>query len=542
MTVKPFTEASELQAGNGKPVGPLQEIGTSGITAWAGYIRQAYHSELRWPEVYPLFDRLRRSDPEISITRTVFNSLIRSVSFEWQLPDKPSSDDKRAQEFGDEVLDDMTGGYERWRDALIAYIPFMGWGLWEMVPGLRRAGWRPPGGTDNWRSKYDDGLIGIRRMAWRDQSSFDGWFMNDESGRVEGMYQFDIPNSRVLLPFDRCVHVTFGDTESPEGLSPLEAVWRLERIKYGLELVQGIGFEHSAGYLDIVSEKAKLTEADHTAIKKASRMIMSLQEGNYAAWPKGLSGDLKDVNFQAAGSLLEAIRYYGLLKLQLYAMSWMAIASTAGTGSYAAAQDASGMFIKIFNAMVEGFVAQMDDQFGAALFKWNADAFPGMTERPKLIATPIEKDLVLTDLATFVTMFAQNFPVGEDDVVAIRRRSGFLSETLPEEDVLAAAKQPEVDETEEETEEEIEGEEDDTTEPGEEEDVEDEIEDEDADLAFRPVAVGPDEQPTDVTHMATINEKDIDKAIREFKKWAEENDPRLAEWMDAEVKEEEEEE
>jgi hypothetical protein len=87
----------------------------------------------------------------------------------------------------------------------------------------------------------------------------------------------------------------------------------MERIKYGLEVVQGIGFEHAAGYLNVTAEKT-LTDSDKANIKAAARAIMTAQEGNYAAWPQGITGELTDVNFQAAAALLEAIRYYGLLK------------------------------------------------------------------------------------------------------------------------------------------------------------------------------------------------------------------------------------
>lgn len=55
----------------------------------------------------------------------------------------------------------------------------------------------------------------------------------------------------IILPLDNSLHITFGDANNPEVLSPLEAVWRLERLKYGYEVVMGIGSEHSAGRLKI---------------------------------------------------------------------------------------------------------------------------------------------------------------------------------------------------------------------------------------------------------------------------------------------------
>lgn len=516
----------ELQGSNGK----FDEIGTAGLQAWSGYLQQAYHSELRWPEVYPLFERIRRSDPEISIVRVIFGTLGRSMSIEWDLPEDPSDDDRKAQEFGYSVFEDMEGGIERWRDSLLAVTPFMGWSWWEMVPGLRRENWRPPDKEDPWRSDYNDGMLGVRRLAWRDPSSFSSWDLNDQSGRLRGMNQLDMPNPPVTIPLDQSVHITFGDAESPEGLSPLEAVWRLERLKYGLELVQGIGFEHAAGYLDVVSDKTTLTGEDHERIRKAARSIMSVQEGNYAAWPKGITGDLKDVPFAAAPSLLEAIRYYGLLKLQVYFMSWVAIATTAGAGAYAASQDFSYMTVQIFNAMMDGFVSQLDKQFGARLFEWNADRFPGMTERPHLHAPPIKKTLSLSELGGFIKAFGELFPLGEDDILAIRKESGFLPETLPpveEQPIEEPLPEEDLNDTGIEAEE------------NEAEETIDEAQDEagppEKEMQSRPLTVPANELPLDVTYIAAITDKDIQSALRKFRKWAKDNDPDLAEWLDAEV-------
>lgn len=528
MSIKPFAEVdsitANLQGGNG--AGKFAEIGTQGLQAWAGYLRQAYHAELRWPEVFPMFDRVRRSDPEIAIARVIFSTLGRSVTFDWQMPDDPNAADKKAFEWASTVFNDIEGGIEDWRDALLSYVPFMGWGWWEVLPGIRSKSWRAPG-NDEWRSKYDDGKIGIRRLAWRDHSSFYKWEMDDKSGRLYGMWQLDPPNPTVLLPLDRSLHITFGDAVSPEGLSPLEAVWRLERIKYGLELVQGIGFEHSAGYLNVSSEKTQLTESDHDAIRRAARAIMSVQEGNYAAWPKGLTGELKDVNFSAASAILETIRYYGLLKLQVYAMAWVAIASTAGTGAYSAVQDVSGMFIQIFNAMIEGFAGQLDRQVGERLFMWNS--FPGITQRPKIVATPIEKNLGLSELASFMQMFAKYFVIGDEDVIALRRRSGFLPEVLPEEGESAVVEQPDSGDDDDATPPTTDDGEGDTDEPKEttgDEPVETEM----ASNKFVPPA---GDNPLDVTYAAVIDPKDVKSAVNKLKRWAKTNDPDLYEWLTA---------
>src|SRR3990172_5483086 len=292
------------------------------------------------------------------------------MDIEVVLPDKPTSGDEAAGEFYESELDNQEGGVTKLLDMMVSYTPFLGWMWLEAVPGLRRKDWRPPsdldGEPDPWRSEADDGLIGIRRFAFRDHSSFMQWDMGDRSGRIRGMVQMDPPNSEVTIPLDKSLHVTFGDSNSPEGLSPLEAIWRLERYKYQLEIVQGIGFEHSAGHAKFPATET-LTDEDHANIKRAARAILTAQEGNYLALPAKIQADIIDAPFSAAGNLLEAIRYYGLLKLQLYNMQWVAIASTAGTGAYSAMSDASSMFLLYWNAMISSFIDQYDEQIGKRL-------------------------------------------------------------------------------------------------------------------------------------------------------------------------------
>lgn len=408
----------------------FDEIGTIGIQQYMGFIQEAYTTELQWPSCYPLYNRIRRSDPEITIVRAGYQALGRNVEIEVVGPETPTDDDKRAGEFYESELENVDGGIVQWLDALVTYTPFMGWAWWQVVPGVRLLKWRPPD-DDPWRSQADDGLLGVRRLAWRDHSSFEKWEV-DDFGRLRGMWQNNINAPQVMIPLENSLHVTFGDVANPEGLTPLEAIWRLERIKYGLEVVFGIGSEHTAGYLQVIVKRTP-DASDKQLIQAAARAILTAQEGNFATWieDKGV-GEVKDTPFSAAGTLLEAIRYYGLLKLQLYNMQWVSIASTANTGSYSAMQDASSMFMTGWNSMCGGFISQYDSQVGRRLWDWNKDKFPGATSRPIYKHKPTPKTFSLQELGAFWSAIQNTMPFGDDDYLAMRKRSGFLPEILPE--------------------------------------------------------------------------------------------------------------
>ena len=207
----------ELRAANGRRATAAKwaAAGTSGIEMTGGFLNLAHTAELTWPGVYPLFERIRRTDPEIAIVRGLFNALAQEVRLEWKEPESANEAEKRFTDFMRTIFDDVAGGMTGLATTALNQIPFMGWGWWEVLPSLRRPGWKAPG-SDDWESQYTDGLIGVRRFDWRHHDSFMRWDADEKSGRVLGFVQNDSPNDEVVIPLARSLHVVHGDTVSPE--------------------------------------------------------------------------------------------------------------------------------------------------------------------------------------------------------------------------------------------------------------------------------------------------------------------------------------
>jgi len=108
------------------------------------------------------------------------------------------------------------------------------------------------------------------------------------------------------------------------------------------------------------------------------------------------------------------------------------MSSITDKGSYSALHDASSTWMVFFNAMMSGFARQLDLQFGARLFEYNKDKFPGMTERPHLTITPVEKFIELDKLGVLWAAIKDTMPFGEADFLALRRKTGFLPEEVPQ--------------------------------------------------------------------------------------------------------------
>ncbi len=424
-------------------VGKFEEIGVIGVNSFANIINQAYISRLRWPAVQPIYSKMWRSNPEVTIARNIMTALASSVDIKPVLPENPTDDDKKAAEFIETDFENTEGGIQKWRDKLVSTLPFYGWGWWEIVPGLRKEGWRPPDKNDPWKSAFNDGLIGARNLAWRDYSTFSRWIIDDK-GRTLGMVQLTQEGREKIMLSDRAIHMRFGDLENPEGLATMEAHYRLERIKYGLEMVFGIGSEHAAGHLNVTLEAGmSLSDKDVAAIKKAARAILTAQEGNYATWPNGMKGEVIDVPFGAGQTILDGLRYYGLLALQLYNMQWVAMSTITGTGSFAAMQDSSQMSVTTFNAMMETFIDQLNNQYIDWLFRVNAGSFPNLSTKPKVVATKVRKNVDLDQLTSFLEWYAGNYDVSEGDLLNIRSQTEILKEELPMGDEVVESIAPE---------------------------------------------------------------------------------------------------
>ena len=408
-----MTETIELQSSNGR----MGEIGTAGLEVYWGQVEKADNSKLFWPGCYDLFNRLLRRDPQVAQWRTVSGAMASKVDWYWELATKdPTPAEQQFVDFLNTIWDDLPGGQRRLIDTYIHYI-LMGWIWFENVPA-RRAGHN---------MVNDDGLIGFSKIAMRDHSSFSKWDIDESTGELRGFVQHDYPNPEVTIPLDRSTHVTLGDPTSPEGLSPFEALWRLENFMHNLELIFGIGSEHAAGHAKFQSEQ-QLTAEDKANIQEAARALLAAQEGNYILLPGHISAEVMDVPFAGGPTVLEAIKFYGHLKAQVLNMQWMSLSLTSDAGSNASMVSSTGMWITAFNAQMAGAAKQIGQQLAEQLRRYNSGQFGSVKRLPVLKATPIENEIDLLELAQFVTAVLPLLDTTPEDFAAIRRKSGFLPE------------------------------------------------------------------------------------------------------------------
>ena len=417
----------------------FNEAGSSGLKEAGGFVQEAYHPQLYYPQCYPVFHKIRTSMPTMVMVGRTYSAWSKNITIKIDLPDNPTDDDKRYQEFRYQDVENMEGGFTRYLETAVTRVLFEGFGIWEKVYSIRDPQWIPPpyidasgqAWADKWRSEYDDGLIGLRRLAWRDTSSFMGWKF-DGAKRAIGFTQQIMGQPPKTLPLEACLHHTTGDPNNPEGNSPLIAQWRIERLRYGYEMTMGVGAEHAAGhFMARKTEKGTLSDGDKTNVKAAARAIMTAQEGNYALLPYGIEGEVKDIGFQAAGHLLDIIKYYDITSLAIFFMQSIALNTLTNTGALSSRVDSSNMSVLTFNSALDGLAQQWNDDVEKDLFEKNKASFPNITKRPKVKFSHIENNIDLGALGSFMSTIKDIVPMGEDDILAFRKRAGWMPENSP---------------------------------------------------------------------------------------------------------------
>ena len=90
------------------------------------------------------------------------------------------------------------------------------------------------------------------------------------------------------------------------------------------------------------------------------------------------------------------------------------------------------MALSIFNSAFASMVRQFDQRIGRLLWEWNKENFPKAQSRPRFVAKEVKKELSPMELSQLLAMIAPVMPLGEEDMIEIRRHTGFLPLSIPE--------------------------------------------------------------------------------------------------------------
>ena len=235
----------------------LADIGSTGLRAFAGYVREDFVPNLTGRQGATIYREMLDSSPIIGAVMFAIQGIMRKV--EWRVqPIDDSAAAKEAAEFADSLRFDCS---HSWEDFISEALSMLGYGysLHEIV--YKRRNGPKPFGSKIASSKYDDGLIGWRKLPTRSQDTLLKWFF-DENGEVLGFTQQPWIGPLCDIPMEKCLLFRPAQHKlNPEGRSILRNAYRPYYFVKRLEEGEAIMIERMAGNVIVRVPTALMDQA-----------------------------------------------------------------------------------------------------------------------------------------------------------------------------------------------------------------------------------------------------------------------------------------
>ncbi len=254
--------------------------------------------------------------------------------------------------------------------------------------------------------KRTDGRLWLKNLDPRGQETLYSWGFDDlEGDKTVNFNQQDPDTFKVIpIPLSKCVHISYrGRKGNPQGKSLLRSIFRPWKFSKYLEDLEGIGIERDIGGMPI----AKLTDnnLDPQDIEDLKTTLKALRkdEEMYLIEPEGVdirayTGGQKAYDVAAVIERKQK-EILGRMFAQFLKLGM------DNVGTQALVKGSQDFFSMGLESVQRYIVDAWNQQLVPFVFRWNPNAFPGMTGLPKITwAAPGKVDLaaLLTSLNTAV--------------------------------------------------------------------------------------------------------------------------------------------
>lgn len=122
-----------------KNVGPMQELGVTGVKRVAGYIDEEFLPALRGRKAVKVYREMSTNDSMVGALLFAIDKLIREVDWE-VIPSDQSEEATKAAEFLESCKDDMSHSWDDLIGEILSMLPY-GWSWHEVVYKKRMGPW-----------------------------------------------------------------------------------------------------------------------------------------------------------------------------------------------------------------------------------------------------------------------------------------------------------------------------------------------------------------------------------------------------------------
>jgi len=396
-----------------KNVGPMMELGVTGVKRVSGYVDEEFLPALRGRKAVKVYREMSANDSMCGALLFTIDKLIREV--EWKvLPADQTPESVQAQEFLESCMEDMNEPWDGFIGEVLSMLPY-GWSWHEIVYKRRLGPWEK---DPRRRSKHDDGLIGWRKMPIRAQETLLRWSF-DESGGVKAMIQMAPPKYQTtVIPIEKSLLFRTAIAKgNPEGYSLLRNAYRAWYFKKRLEEFEAIGVER-----DLAGMPVGKVPADYLTAEKGTKQAKTVDafrkmvrgvrrdENEGLVLPTQYDPDTKqplfDFELMSSGGTRQfdtnsIIQRYEQ-RILMSVLADFILVGHESTGSYSLHTDKTGIFRAALNAIAKGIADTLNRYAVPRLFAvngWKLD------ELPRFEPTNVDPP-ALDQLAAFISSTA----------------------------------------------------------------------------------------------------------------------------------------
>ena len=394
-------------------VGPMEELGVSGLKRVSGYVDEEFLPALRGRKAVRVYREMASNDSMVGALLFSIDKLIREV--EWKvLPPEGGQEGEEAQEFLESCMEDMSHSWDDLIGEILSMMTY-GWSWHEIVYKKRVGPWEK---DPKKRSKYTDQKIGWRKMPIRAQETLLRWSF-DETGGIRAMVQMAPPRYQTtVLPIEKSILFRTSIAKgNPEGMSLLRSSYRSWYFKKRLEEFEAIGVERDLAGMPVGRVPADyLTAAKGTPQSKTvdafKKMVRGVRrdENEGLVLPTQYDPDTKQPLFDFELMSSGGTRQFDTNSIinryeQRILMSVLADFILVGhedTGSYSLHTDKTGIFRAALNAITKSIADTLNRYAVPRLFAvngWKLD------ELPRFEPTNVDPP-ALDQLAAFISSTA----------------------------------------------------------------------------------------------------------------------------------------
>ena len=393
-------------------------FGSTGTEIFAGYYDEDYLDALKNNERADVFDKMRRSDPQVKMCLSAVKNPIKSATPEIHAAGDDFFYKNDARLIEKVLFESMATPFSRFLSEALTMIEF-GYSMFEVTH---------KNFVDN-PVRDDEGTIilnsftGIRNISWRSPKTIEKWNLNHETGDLESVLQLaygDLSRD-VTIPAKYLLLFTLDrEGSNYEGISALRPCYGNWFRKNNFNKINAIGIEKFAVPTPIATiPQGKQASTQYTKLITALEKYTTHQS-NYLIKPEGFDIDLRTNSYDP--SKVEAsIENEDKRMVKAFLANFLEL-GMSGTGAYALSNDLSDFFLTGLEFIAEEIADQINKNIIPEIVKMN---FGPRDKYPTLNFSGIS-DKAGKELAEILSILSTSQILTPDDTLEkhLRKRLG----------------------------------------------------------------------------------------------------------------------